>query len=178
MIEAQLVKSDDMLDVNMLAGVLVQISFFLGMSQAARDAVHTVAILLAQVKPTSEVAMPTKDFVDRVVVKLGGVVKTATQAAIKEIKQASNTLVESSMQIAALATSYQDALKNMPISITTPVPMACLNARVHAKEGIKVRQVLVDVLTPSQPLHPSANNTQLVARANKSLRSTESLPPH
>ena len=143
-----------MLDADTLAGALVQIYFFLGMSQATRDAVHVVAILLAQVTPPCKVAMPTEDFVDWVVVKLAGVVKTATQAAIEEIKQASSALAESSMQIAALATSYWDALKNMPISAAAPAPMASLNARVHAREGIKVRQVLVDVLTPSQPLYP------------------------
>ena len=35
-----------MLDADTLAGVLVQISFFPGMSQAMRDAVRVVAILL------------------------------------------------------------------------------------------------------------------------------------
>ena len=102
------------------------------------------------------------------------------QAAVEEIKQASNALVESSMQIAASATSYWDALKNTcqcPHSSATEVLMASLDARVHAREGIKVRQVLVDVLAPSQPLHPSANNMQLVAWANESLCSMGSPPP-
>ena len=67
-----------------LAGVLVQISLFQGMSQATRDAVRAVAMLLAQVKPSNEAATPTEDFVDRVAVKLVGVVKTATQAAVEE----------------------------------------------------------------------------------------------
>ena len=147
------------------------------MSQAMRDAVCAVAMLLAQVKPSNEAATPTKDFVDRVAVKLAGVVKMATQAAVKEIKQASNALAESSTQIAALATSYRDALKNTPVSTATPAPMASLDARVRAREGIKVRQVLVDALTPSQPLYLLANNTQLVARANESLHSTGSPPP-
>ena len=180
MIEAQLVKSDDTLDVNTQASMLVQISFFPGMSQAMRDAVSVcvVVILLAHVKLTSEAATPTEDFMDWVVVKLVGVIKTATQAAVKEIKQASNALAESSMQIAASATSYQDTLKNMPISIATPVPTASLDARVHAREGIKVRQVLVDALTPSQLLYPSANNTQLVVQADESLHSTGSPTPH
>ena len=53
------------------------------------------------------------------------------------------------MQIAASATSYRDTLKNMPVSAAAPAPTASLNARVHAREGIKVRQVLVDALTPS-----------------------------
>ena len=162
----------------MLAGMLVQISFFQGMSQSMKDAVRVVAILLAQVKLTSEAAMPTEDFVDWVVDKLAGVVKTATQAAIEEIKQALNALVESSTQIAASATSYQDALKNTPISAAMLVPMASLDARVRAREGIKVRHILVDALTPSQPLYPSANNMQLAAQANESLCSMGSPLPH
>ena len=88
MMKAQLVKSDDKLNADTLAGMRVQISFFPGMSQATRDAVCAVAVLLAQVKLPSEATMPTEDFVDWVVVKLVGVVKMATQAAVEEIKQA------------------------------------------------------------------------------------------
>ena len=133
LIEAQLVKSDDTLDVNTLAGALVHISFLPGMSQATKDAVCMVAILLAQIKLTSEAATPTKDFMDWVVDKLAGVVKMATQAAVEEIKQALNALAESSTQTAASATSYWDALKNMPISITTLALTVSLDARVHAR---------------------------------------------
>ena len=41
-----------------------------------------------------------------------------------------------------------------------------------------MRQVLVDALTPGQQLHQSANNTQLVAKANKALHGTECPPSH
>ena len=85
--------------------------------------------------------------------------------------------MESSTQIAASATSYRDALKNTPISVTILVLMVSLDARVHTREGIKVRQVLVDALTPSQPLYPSANNMQLVVQANEFLHSMGSPPP-
>ena len=60
LIEAQLVESDDTLDADTLAGVLVQISFFPGMSQATRDAVRAVALLLAQVTPSCEIATPSE----------------------------------------------------------------------------------------------------------------------
>ena len=39
LVKAQLIEPDDMLDTNMLAGTLVQISFFPGISWAMRDAV-------------------------------------------------------------------------------------------------------------------------------------------
>jgi hypothetical protein len=114
--------------------------------------------------------------VDRMVDRLADVVKTATQAAVAEIKQASSALTESSMQIAATATSYRDALKSTVAGPT--VPQTSIDARVRAREGIKARQVLVDALTPSQQLHPSANNTQLVTRANEALQNTGSPSPH
>ena len=171
---AQLIEPDDMLDIDTLAGMLVQISLFLGMSQAARDAVCTVALLLAQATLANEES--TKGIVGHMVDRLMDIVKTATQAAIAEIKHASTVLTESSTQIAATATSYRDTLKNTaagPTALATPI-----DARVCAREGIKARQVLVDVLTPSQQLHPSANNSQLVARANEALHGTGSPPLH
>ena len=49
--EAQLIEPEDAPDIKMLAGALVQIALFPGLSQAMRDAVHAVAFLLAQVTP-------------------------------------------------------------------------------------------------------------------------------
>ena len=173
---AQLIEPEDTLDIDTLAGALAQISLFLGMSRAIRDAMRVVAFLLAQATLVNANEASTERIVDRIVDRLTDIVKTATQAAVVEIKQASTVLSESSTQIAATATSYWDALKNMvasPTALTTPI-----DARVHAREGIKARQVLVDVLTPSQQLHPSANNSQLVARANEALHGTGSPPRH
>ena len=50
---AKLIKPDDTMPPDMLAGALVQIMFFLGLSQAAKDAVCSVVLLLAQMKPAS-----------------------------------------------------------------------------------------------------------------------------
>ena len=78
------------------------------------------------------------------------------------------------MKMVATATSYRDALTTK--GPTTPAPS--LDARVHTREGVKARQVLVDALTPGQQLHQSANNTQLVAKANEALCGTECPPSH
>ena len=51
--EAQLIELQDALDSELLASALVQISLFLGMSQATRDTVCAVAFLLTQVKPVN-----------------------------------------------------------------------------------------------------------------------------
>ena len=47
---AQLIEPEVLLDSDALAGALVQISLFPGLSQAARDAVRTVALLMVQLK--------------------------------------------------------------------------------------------------------------------------------
>ena len=47
---AQLIEPEDTLDSDVLAGALVQISLFLGLSQAARDAMCVVALLMVQPK--------------------------------------------------------------------------------------------------------------------------------
>ena len=102
--------------------------------------------------------------------------KAYGEDTIAEIKQASTALTESSTQIAATATSYQDALKS---TVAGPTMLqTSIDARVCAREGIKARQVLVDALTPSQQLHPSANNIQLVTQANEALHNTGSPSPH
>ena len=48
---AQLIEPDDMLDIDTLAGMLVQISLFLGMSQAMRDSMCATTLLMAKPAP-------------------------------------------------------------------------------------------------------------------------------
>ena len=58
------------------------------MSQIARDAVRTVALLMVETKlDDTEKGIP-KCMVDRIVDRLVDMVKTATQAAVAEIKAA------------------------------------------------------------------------------------------
>ena len=95
-----------MIDTDTLARALVQVALFPGMSQIARDAVRVVALLMVEMKlDGTEKGIP-KCMVDRVVDRLADMVKTSTQATIAEIKAASTVLTESSMQMAATATSY------------------------------------------------------------------------
>ena len=96
---------------------------------------RAVVILMAQALPANVDKVSTEGIMDHVVDKLADVVKTATQSAIAEIKQASTALTESSMQIAAMATSYRDTLKS---TVTGPtVPQMSIDARVCAREGIR-----------------------------------------
>ena len=106
--KAQLVELRDTLNTNILAGVLVQISFFLGMSQAMRDTVRVVALLIAQEKPDGIGDSATEGIVDCMVDRLADVVKAAMQATVSETKLASTAITESSMQMTVTATLYQD----------------------------------------------------------------------
>ena len=133
LVKAQLIKPDDTCDTHTLASALIQISFFPGISWATRDAVCSVALLLAQAKPDGREDVATKEIVDRVTDRLTDVVKAATQAAVAEIKLASTALTESSTKMAATATSYWDALTTK--GPTTPAPS--LDARVRVREGVK-----------------------------------------
>ena len=121
--KAQLIELEDILDTDVLASALVQISFFLGMSQATRDAVCAVAFLMVQTKLVSIRETATEGIMDQVVDRLEDVVKSAMQAAVAEIKSASTILIGSSTQMAATATSYQDALKSKePVSTQSQRP--------------------------------------------------------
>ena len=51
--EVQLINLEGVLDLNMLASTLVQISLFPGMSQVVRDTIHAVTLLMAQALPTN-----------------------------------------------------------------------------------------------------------------------------
>ena len=132
---AQLIEPGDTLNTNALAGTLVQVSLFPGMSQAARDAMRAVVILMAQAMPANTDEVSTESIMDHMVDRLVDVVKTATQTTVAEIKQASTAPTESSTQIAAMATSYWDTLKS---TVTGPtVPQMSIDARVCVREGIR-----------------------------------------
>ena len=177
LLDAQLIDTDDTLTHDTLAGALVQTSFFPSLSQAAKDAIHWVAILLVQTKLADDGGVDVEGLAGRVMDKVAEAVKAVTQAAISEVKAASNTmLTESSTQIVATTTSYGDALKKMTANLVAVA--ASMDARVRAWEGVKARQILVDVLTPNQQLHQGANNLQLVSLANAALNDMEDPPSH
>ena len=134
---AQLIKPEDTLDSDVLAGALVQISLFPGLSQVARDAVHMVVLLMVQPKQARAEDAAAESIMDHMVDRLADVVKAATQAAVVEIKSALSVLAESSMQMAPTATSYWDALTSKGPSLNPIVAAATLDVRVRAREGVK-----------------------------------------
>ena len=159
-----------------LACSLMRISLFPGLSQAARDATRSVALLLAQLEQSTNMDATAERLAGQMLDKFTETVKAVTQAAVAEVTSASSTLMESSMQIAATTVSYRDALKSTTASPATGV--TTLDARVRAQEGVKARQVLIDASAPNQPLHQAANNPQLVSLANDMLRGMDDPPTH
>ena len=128
LLAAQLIEPEDPMAPDMLAGSLVQISLFPGLSQAVRDAMRSVALLLAQMEPSANADKAAERLMGQMLDKFTETVEAVTQAAVAEVKSASSALMVSSMQIAATAVSYRDVLKS-----TTASPAAgvtTLDARV------------------------------------------------
>ena len=142
--EAQSIEPEDVLDSEVLAGTLVQISLFPGMLRATRDTMCAVAFLLMQAKLVDLGDTAVEGIVDQVVDKLADVVKAAMQAAVVEIKSASTALAESSMQFTATVTSCRDTLTSKGSPLNSPAGANTVDMRVRVKEGIKSRQILLD----------------------------------
>src|SRR6266481_1130985 len=171
-IEMVSLKDDNSLGT--LVDTLGCIALFPGLPATVINAICSVALLLAQSQ--EKAATSRGSMVERALVKLTGNVMSVTQAAIAEIKAASLAITELSTQIAATTSTYPDALKS---STANPVASAAmLDARVRAREGIRVRQVLVDALATGQQLHQGVSNASLVESANKALDKMEDLPKH
>ena len=101
--------------------------------------------------------------------RLAEVVKTATQAAVAEIKSASSALAESSTQMAATATSYRDVLTSKGSSLNPIAAVATLDVRVRAREGVKLRQILIDACSRGDCILRGISTASLVDVANAAL---------
>ena len=86
LLDVQLIDTDDTLTHDTLAGALVQTSFFPGLSQAAKDAIHLVAILLVQTKLADDGGVDVEGLAGCMMDKVAEAVKAVTQAAISEVK--------------------------------------------------------------------------------------------
>ena len=133
-----------MLDGEVLAGALVQISLFPGMSQVERDTIQLVALLLAEMEQTGAGTTALDGCVERMVTEFTEAIKSITQTAVTEVKLASSTLTETSTQFTATATSYWDALTSKGPVLNPIAAAATLDVRVRAREGIKSRQLLIN----------------------------------
>ena len=141
---------------------------------------HVVALLMVEAKLDGTGKGIPEGIVDRIVDRLTDMVKTATQATIAEIKAASMVLTESSMQMAATATSYWDALTS---KVPTPTPnliavAAMLDVRVREREGVKSRQILIDARSRGECILRGVSMSGLVDSANTVLQDMEHVSDH
>src|SRR6266481_1637942 len=167
---------------NAMVGLLFHLGGHLDMLTAAVSAIKSAAYVLAEASMddrgltvTDTVENEIKSLVEGVAKKASDSITEAMKAALEEIKVASAALTVSSAQIKATATSYSDALKSAQASPATSKDT--LDARVRAREGIKSRQLLVDVISLGQDMLAGASNPELVEAANKALRDLDE-PPH
>ena len=162
----------------MLAGALVQVSLFPGMSQAARDAVRSVALLLVRSGPSEAAAPALNGCMERMVSEFTAAIKSSTQTAIAEVKTGSSMLTETSTRFTATATSYRDALASkgpLPNPVTAATTM---DMRARAREGIKLHQILIDARDHGEGILRGISDAGIVESTNVALRRMEDPPDH
>ena len=176
--EACLIEPEDELDGEVLAGALVQVSLFPGMSQAARDAVWSVALLLVRSGPSEATAPALNGCMERMVSEFTAVIKAVTQTAILEVKMASSTLTETSTRFTATATSYQDALASKGPLPNPVAAAAMMDMRARAREGIKLCQILIDARDHGEGILRGISDAGIVESTNAVIRWMEDPPDH
>lgn len=83
-------------------------------------------------------------------------VAEATASAVQDIRAATSSVTTSTARLTETTMSYKDILTKAasqnpsPLVATTPVPTLSLDARVTAREGIKLRQILIDASAPGE----------------------------
>ena len=176
--EEVLIGSDEGLDLCVMAGALIQISAMKDVPATARCAVQLITLILAQLKleSVSEVVANTmekslKALLAKTVEKVTDSLKDSIESLISEIRAASTNVATSTTQIAAMTTSYRDALKNSPSLVGRANTM---DVCVCAREGVKARQLLIDTRAPGQGLLSRVSNVGLVDAANKAIQGMDS----
>ena len=151
--EEAIINSEDQIDVDVLSGALVQITLREGMILKASHAVHSVMLILAQVRIDSisnsilksmEAKMST--IVDKATEKMEAVVNGMTEG----LKAAAQGLTNNTVKLTKTTASYRDILAGAGPHISTaasaaPIYPPTMTPRLQAREGVRVRQVLIDI---------------------------------
>ena len=206
--EAHLIEQEDVLDLETLAGTLVQISLYLGLSQATRDAVHAVALLMAQVAldnmgelaidritdrivnkltDTVKAMVPTKEQVEVMVREaarcglqegLGAVLLEAeaklraiAEETVLKMKQVTQGMSKMTTKFTESSMMYWDVLvRSPPWSNGVEPRFSQLGPRLQAREGMRARQVLIDLDHAVEVSSLRDNNVlEICNKANKAL---------
>jgi hypothetical protein len=94
-----------------------------------------------------------------------------TTAAMLTLQNATTTVNTTTTQLNETTTTYKDAVlkattqpQTTPLSVSTALT---LNARIRAREGIKLRQILVDATNPGTQILAEVDNIGLAKKANE-----------
>src|SRR6266481_7767247 len=113
---------------------------------------------------------------EKVIERVAGMLKTAVDLMVAELKAASTTMSTSAMQFSTTTTLYRDALHDAPAN--TVAGMATLDIQIRAREGIKMRQVLLDAWVPGQALLPGSTNSDIMEVVKKAIAAMEGAVEH
>ncbi len=178
-----IIEAGGILDVSTLVDALIHISVLEGMPSLATKAIRAVALLLDQQKldKTGDAIIESIEnkvdtLVEVVTKKAAASIEVMVASAAAEIKTASTAMAESATQMTVTTSSYRDALWN---SLPNPATGATtLDVRIRAWEGIKSRQVLIDVQAPGQTLLSGSTNASLTEAANKAIQDMDGASDH
>ena len=167
--EVHLIEPEDELDGETLAGILVRVLLFPGMSQVARDTVWSVALILVGMTSGKARTPALSTCMEWMVSEFKEAVSSITQSAIDEVKTASSALMATSMQFQATATSYQDILTSKGPPINPAAVATTMDVRVRVREGVKAHQILIDTWNHGEGILWGISDAGLVESANATL---------
>ena len=150
--EEAFIEPGESADAEVLAGALVQIALMEGMTPKASHAVRSVALMLAQLRSVTVgdsalESMETK--VATLVRKATEKMEVAISNMTEVLKAAAQGLTDNTVKLTETTASYKDVLANAaprrPPGHVAPVHPPALAPRLQAREGVRARQVLIDI---------------------------------
>lgn len=187
--EEALIDTDEHINLDTMAGALVQLSAIEGISTPVGLAVRAVALILAQMKMESvcetllKMVEPKLDSIMGKAADKLAELEVAAETTIVGLRAATQGVSDSTDKLAETSTNYRDALLRHPPQPGPPNPplLPHLPSRLKAREGIKSRQVLVELereLGTGQVPFADESIAALKSRIDRALRDGEPSTEH
>ena len=153
--EEAIIEPGEPVDVDALSGALVQITLMEGMTPKVSHTIQLVALMMAQLRSITTgdavfESMETK--VATLVGKATENMEAAVSNMMEVLKEAAQGLADNTVKLTEMTASYKDVLVNAaprrpprPLGNVTPSHASALAPRLQAREGVRERQVLIDV---------------------------------
>ena len=179
--EEAIIELGEPVDVDTLSGALVQIALMEGMTPEASHAIRLVALMMAQLRSVTTgdavfESMETKvaTLVDKATENMEAMVSNLTEV----LREAAQGLTDNTAKLTEMMASYKDVLVNAaphrPPGNVAPPHASALAPRLQAREGVRARQVLIDVdncTGPEAEALSVSSITDLKRRLDKALGS-------